>query len=430
MSPRLRGFRRPSRFAVPDIVPQEISVDDARRRIAGASSPLPAEEIAVLQALGCALAEPLVSPADLPAFTNSAMDGYAVRAADISAAHAQSVRLPVSSSIAAGSQIKAELEPGSCARIMTGAPLPAGADAVVPFEQTTPSDADWVAFGETLPAGANVRFAGEDARAGDQLLPLGTRVRPAVIALLSSLGLATVRVHRKPRVAVLATGDEVIEPGVPLAPGLIWDANSPALAAMIDDLGAVAIPLGIARDSGQELASRFEEAERRRADFLITCGGVSAGDFDLVKRVLFAHGHFEAWSVRMRPGRPLAFGKIGQLPVLGLPGNPAAAAVAFLQFARPAILTMLGVAPEHRLLPEIPVIVRDHIENRGGRRSFARVRVSRCAEGFEARLSGPQGSANVLTSARANGLLVIPEEIERVQPGMRLTAQMPGWSFD
>jgi len=413
--------------AVYESTPIELSVDEARRRVVDSFAPLPSEERATVDALNAVLAEALVAPIDLPVFTNAAMDGYAVRSSDLGWPETS---LPIATSIAAGDALGFPLPAASAARIMTGAPLPAGADAVVPFERTTLVSPAVVQIHDRPHPGTNVRWAGEHVRAGDVLLPAGTRIGPVQIALLSAVGLTSIRTHRRPRVAVLATGDEIVEPGNPLQPGQIWDANSASIVAMLADLGAVPVRLGIARDDSPDLVRRLEPAAALGVDLLITSGGVSAGDFDLVKQVLRDQGEVEVWSVRMKPGRPLAFGRIGLMPVLGLPGNPVAAMVAFLQFARPAILTMLGVDPPDLHLPEIAVTVLDAIDNPGHRRSFVRVAVSATAAGFEASLAGPQGSSDVVAFARANGLLVIPEEVERVEPGMRLMAQMPGWTLD
>lgn len=410
--------------------PREIGVDETRGRILAAFSTLPIEDAQIDDALGRVAAAKIYASVDSPIFTNSAMDGYAVRSADIARAAIKAVELSVAAEVPAGSGEEILLTQGSCARIMTGAPLPAGADVVVPFELTSPLEDGRVAIHVALAPGVNVRSAGEEFRVGDSLIDAGRRIGPAEAALLASAGVTSVNVRRPPRVAILATGDEVVGAGAPRAPGQIWNANSPMLASLILDLGAEPILLGIARDESDELIARFERARVSEVDLLITTGGVSAGDFDLVKRVLRAQGEFEEWRVRMRPGRPLAFGAIGALPVIGLPGNPVAAFVAFVQFARPAILKMQGAPPSDWLPPELPVIVRDEIDNRGGRRTFARVAVLRGGDGFEARLAGPQGSANLLTLSRSNGLLVIPEDLERIQPGMRLMAQMPGWRFD
>jgi molybdopterin molybdotransferase len=421
-----RGARSETPKTVDELFLPDLSVDEARRRILDAFTPLSIEIQPLAGASGAVLAEPLLTSIDLPRFTNAAMDGYAVRSVDAGRA----APLPVAFSVGAGDGQATTLAPGSAARIMTGAPLPAGADTVIPFEHATFAAPDLVRFDAGFKPGANVRVQGSDRRAGDLLLPAGTRIGPPQLALLASVGVAAISIHRRPRVAVLATGDEIIAPGQALNPGQIWDANSAAIIAMIADLGAVPVSLGIARDDPSELIGRFDEMTNLGADLLITSGGVSAGDFDMVKQVLRDRGSVEIWRVRMKPGQPLAFGKIGGVPVLGLPGNPVAALVSFLQFARPAILTMLGAPAAHRELVEVPVAVLDTIDNPGGRRFFVRVTVSATADGFAARRVGGQGSADVASFAGANGLLVIPETVARVEPGTRLWAQMPGWTID
>ena len=413
--------------AVSEPPPAELSVDEARRRILRRFAPLSIEEASVRSAVNLYLAKPVLASVDLPVFTNAAMDGYALRSDDVDVGGSE---LPIAASIAAGDACGFTLPPRSAARIMTGAPMPSGADAVAPFEHAALISDRLVRIAERPTAGANLRQAGEDVRRGDPILLSGRRIRPAQLAVLAAAGITMVHAHRRPRVAVLATGNEVVESGAPLESGQIWDANSAAIVAMINDLGAIAVPLGIARDDGPDLVRTLTEATRLGVDLLVTSGGVSAGDFDIVKQVLRAQGSVEIWRVRMKPGRPLAFGTIGDMPVLGLPGNPVAALVSFLQFARPAILTMLGAPIGELLLLEVPVTVVEAIENPGGRRNFVRVWVAPTRAGFEASMIGAQGSANVATFAQSNGLLVIPEDTARVKPGARLMAQMPSWSLD
>jgi len=276
-------------------------------------------------------------------------------------------------------------------------------------------------------AQSNVRRQGEDFCAGEQLLSAGTRVGPSQIALLASLGLPEIAVVRRPRVGVLTTGNEVVDPGQTLKPGQIWDSNGPAIAALIEQAGAIPVRLGIARDNASDVRQRLGDAQAAGLDLLITSGGVSAGDYDLVKEVLRASGDIAFWSVRIKPGKPLAFGLLDGLPLIGLPGNPVAGMVAFLQFARPALMKMLGRAD--LFLPEIEARLLDRVENRGGRRNFVRVRVEQAADGWTATLTGAQGSAQLSTMARANGLLIIPEEMTVAEPGMRFQVQMPGWEM-
>jgi len=407
-------------------VDRMVSVDDVLARVLAAVAPLPAVELPILDALDLVLADPVVAEGNVPPFRNSAMDGYAVRAADTAGAtQAAPIQLSVVAEIAAGGSPTAAVEPGTAIRIMTGAPIPDGADAVVRFEET---DEPAVASGRrSLPGPVaihrparvwdNVRHAGEDVAAGQTVLAAGTRLRPAAIGLLAAIGRPTVAVHRRPRVAILSTGDEVVDIAAPLGPGQIRDSNRHTLAALALRAGATVSLLGVARDDVASLTGKLAEAAA--ADLIVTSGGVSLGDFDLVKDVLRAEGRVDVWQVRMKPGKPLAFGQIGGRPLLGLPGNPVAAAVSFALFAQPAIRKLLG----HRdLSPRTArATVTEPLDNRGQRRHYVRVRLEPDgAGGLLARPAGAQG-AGVLTSlVRADGLLVVPEELEAVAPGTRL----------
>jgi molybdopterin molybdotransferase len=316
---------------------------------------------------------------------------------------------------------------------MTGAPMPLAADAVVRFEETDEGDGNrgqprngaWtVAIAKAACPGDNVRPAGEDVRRGTTVLSAGTRLRPAEIGLFAALGRSTVAVHRRPRVAVVSTGDELAAPGQPLCEGQIRDSNTSTIAAMVAQLGAVPIPCGVARDSVVGVRERLAEA--KTADLIVTSGGVSAGDYDVVKDVLRAEGEVAIWQMRMKPGKPLAFGRIEATPLLGLPGNPVAAAISFTQFGRPAILKMFG--RRDLTIPTIEARLLDRVDNRGRRRHFVRARVEGSHhEGFSVRVAGGQG-AGVLTSlVRANGLLVVPEDLEVAEPGMCLQVQLLDW---
>lgn len=413
----------------PEGMTQEpVSVDEARARILSAFHPLPAIDLPIEDALGYALAEDIVAPIPLPPFTNSAMDGFAVRTEDVAGATPETpVVLHVTGEAAAGSTPGMLLEPGTAIRIMTGAPVPEGAGAVIRFEDTEPvptSQGTMVHIFRAPRRGENIRPAGEDVPAGTHILSAGTPIRPAEIGLLAALGQARVRVHRPPRVAILATGNEVTEPGAPLAPGQIYDCNSHLLHALVRQCAGQPFRCGIARDALGDVRSKL--AAIHDADLILTSGGVSVGDYDIVKEALCLEGSVSLWQVRIKPGKPLAFGHVGSIPLIGLPGNPVAAAVAFAQFVRPAIRTMLG----HRNL-DLPVVqarVLDRIENRGGRRHFVRVWVEADTHGrYAARLAGPQG-AGVLTSlTRANGLLIIPEDLPAAEPGMILPVQILDW---
>jgi molybdopterin molybdotransferase len=407
------------------------SVSAAQERILQAIDRLAASIVPLDQASGLVLAQDVVAGHDNPPFDNSAMDGYACRAVDIAGATCERpVMLPVTAEIMAGTVPSLPLAQGAAARIMTGAPVPLGADVVVPFEETDEGAAIKGMVGIHAPrlAQSNVRRKGEDFSAGEQLLSAGTRVGPSQIALLASLGFPEIAVVRRPRVGVLTTGNEVVDPGQTLKQGQIWDSNGPAIAALIEQAGAIPVRLGIARDNAADVRQRLSDAQAAGLDLLITSGGVSAGDYDLVKEVLRASGDIAFWSVRIKPGKPLAFGLLDGLPLIGLPGNPVAGMIAFLQFARPALMKMLGRTD--LFLPEIEARLLDRLENRGGRRNFMRVRVEQSPDGWTARSTGAQGSAQLSTMARANGLLIIPEEIAVAEPGMRFQVQMPGWEME
>lgn len=410
-----------------------IDVDEARQRILQAFRPLSTERRPLADAMGSVLAVDIIAGSPVPAFANAAMDGFAVRASDtLGATHENPVLLRVIAEAAAGYASDVTLDMGTAVRIMTGAPIPAAADAVVRFEETDEgsgtvrhSAGATVQLHRGVVSGENVRPVGEDIHAGATILTAGTRVRPAEIGVLATLNRARVTVHRRPRVGILATGDEIVDAGLPLAPGQIRNSNGPMIAAMVTRIGGEAVPLGIARDRDSDLESRLEAASG--LDLLLTTGGVSVGDFDLVKQVLRRKGRIALWEVRIKPGKPLAFGWLGETPVLGLPGNPVAAAVAFEQFARPAIRTMLGDPVLE--IPTIMARLAGHVENRGGRRQFVRVAVSPTPEGYVARVSGPQGSGVLSTLASANGLMIVAEDLALVEDGALLPVQMLDWDL-
>ncbi len=411
-----------------------IGVDEALERILASFTPLPGPSTPILDALGLVLAEDVVAGDNLPPFANSAMDGYAVRASDTTkASKDRPVGLHVIGYVRAGAAPERHVTEGTAIRIMTGAPLPAGADAVVRFEDT---DEDGLVPGVAHPGrvsikraaapGDHVRPAGEDLKTGETPLRAGTRLGAPEIGLLAAMNRETVVVHRRPRVAILSTGDEVVAVGTEAQTGQIRDSNGNMLAAMTRQLGGEPLLLGIARDADDELRAQLGAA--RAADLLVTSGGVSHGDYDVVKQVLQREGEIAIWQVRMKPGKPLAFGRIGGTALLGLPGNPVAAAVGFAQFGRPAILTMLG--RRDLAMPTIQATVAERIENGGGRRHFVRVVVAGNAnDGYSARLAGHQGAGILTSLVRANGLLVVPEEMDAVEPGTRLPVQMIDWDL-
>jgi molybdopterin molybdotransferase len=394
-----------------------IGVDEALAAILSRFSPLECEERPLLEAVGQVLCRDVVSPFDVPPLTNAAMDGYAVRAEDTAAAgESRPIRLRVVEDLPAGRCAVHRVEPGTAIRIMTGAPLPEGADTVVQFELTGEGRGeprgDAVTVFAPCPPAINIRRAGEDLRGGEVTLGAGAAVRPAEVGVLATMGRTTAPVHRRPRVAILSTGDELLQPGQPWAPGKIYDANAFTLAAMVDRAGGVPLMLGAAPDRLDDLIARVDASEG--ADLLVTSAGVSAGDYDVVKQALTTLGEVTFYQVSMRPGRPLAFGDLRGVPLLGVPGNPVASAISFELFGRPAIRKMLGYRAWAR--PEVEAEFEGSIDNYDRRRSFYRVTLR---EGV-ARLTGPQGSGISRSLALADGLMVVGEQTASVASGDRV----------
>ena len=414
-----------------------LSVEDAYERIMAYFNPLDVEEKSALDALGQVLADDVVSPFYLPPLDNSAMDGYAILQSDIVGVSPDSPRLlQVISQVAAGQMPTMEVVKGSAIRIMTGAPVPDGADTIIPFEETDEVERKGkglslseIEIREELPRGANVRPAGEDVRKGEVVLKKGTVLRPSEIGVLASLGMPRVRVIRRPVVAILATGDELLRLGEPVEPGKIYDSNSYSMAASVLKYGGIPKMLGIARDNLEDMNQKLSLGTT--SDLLITSAGVSKGDYDVVKDVLMKRGEISFWSVRMRPAKPLAFGVIHgpegkRIPHLGLPGNPVSTMVALEEFARPAILKMLGKT--HLAKPLVEAILEGPIYNVDERRVFARVEVTRRDGNYYANPTGPQGS-NILTSmSRANGLAICPEDVPVMEAGQTVKVKMLNWN--
>lgn len=411
-------------------VERMLDVESALSIVMAAFAPLSPEWAPLLEASGRVLAEDVVARNNVPPFRNSAMDGYAVRAEDTTGASWEvPVALSVAGHVSAGQVATSEVSAGRAVRIMTGAPMPHGADAVVRFEETDEAGGTGGAdrpivrvYRPTKPLD-NVREAGEDIPLGRVVAARGRMLRPADLGLLASVGQPTACVHRRPVVAILATGNEIVEPGQGLAGGMVRDSNSFVLGALARSWGAEAHLMGIATDTVEDLTSRIRAA--RDADLIVTSGGVSLGDFDVVKDVLRAEGEVDVWQVRMKPGKPLAFGRVGETPLLGLPGNPVAAAVSFLLFGRPAIRRMLGESELEP--PTIDVVSGMAIDNRGQRRHYVRVRLEARADGPPLAMPVGEQGAGVLSSlAAADALLVVPESVERAPAGERFTA-IPLW---
>jgi molybdopterin molybdotransferase len=409
-----------------------ISVEEALQTIMDCFQPLEPEQVDILEGLGRVLAEDLHADIDIPPFDNAAMDGYALRASDVAtAAKDDPARLQVVGSVPAGRTSEISVGPGMAVRIMTGAPLPAGADAVVPFEQTLergPCRAgrrpEVEVYSPVAPADY-VRPRGEDVRVGELVLARGTLVRPQEIGVLASLGRSTYSVVRRPRVAIVATGDELVGINDEIAPGKIRSSNEYSIAALVRRYGGTPIRLGVACDTVQDIRAKIDEGLSAGADLFLTSAGVSVGDRDAVKDVLEGDGEMRFWQVRMKPGKPLAFGEIRGVPLIGLPGNPVAAMVCFEQFARPAILKMLGWDQWEK--PTVQVIL-DHDIMGSDYRSFVRAVVERREDGYHASaVRGGHGSGVLTSMVKANALLLVPEDVGRVSAGETLSAQMLGW---
>jgi molybdopterin molybdotransferase len=390
-----------------------ISVKEALHRILAQIPKLGRERVGLLQAQGRVLAEDIYSSRDIPPWDNSAMDGYAVRHADIEPASRETpVQLKVLGDLPAGNVFQGRVGPGEAVRIMTGAPLPAGADTVVPVEETVKADG-LVNILAGLPAGGNIRHAGEDVGAGEKVLEAGTVLRPAHAGMLASLRRSAVYVHQRPRVAVLSTGDELLEIDEPWQDGKIINSNSYSIAGQVLECGGEPLQLGIARDRREDLSTRMKEG--LVADLLITTGGVSVGDYDLVKALLKELGQMNFWKVAMRPGQPLAFGCLSGKPLFGLPGNPVSCMVSFEQFVRPALLKMAGFSRIFR--PGLRAVLKENLSKKAGLTYFVRCRLVEEQGKLYATTTGEQGSGILSSMVRAQGLLVLPAEATAAQKG-------------
>ena len=404
-----------------------LSVHEARERILSKLRPVTSTTLPLVECASRVLARDIVAADDLPLFENSSMDGFAVRAADVVDAAAASPRiLRVVADIPAGSQPTVSLAQGEAARIMTGAPLPEGADAVVPVEDTdfdtreagTPAPNEVQIFKPAKP-GANRRPRGTDIRAGDLVLHRGRTLKPQDLGLLAMLGIARVNVFRKPRIALFSSGDELLDVDTPLESGKIRDSNSYMLAALIEGAGADVIRLGVARDNYQSLQALLEKAVEVGADLILSSAGVSVGAFDFVKEVIESNGRMDFWRVNMRPGKPFAFGEYKNIPFVGLPGNPVSAFIGFEVFVRAAIGQLGGM--ETAVRRTVRVRCEEQIDS-DGRESYLRAGVREENGVFIARLTGHQGSGNLHSLVQANALLIIPAGVKCVPAGEEVNA--------
>ncbi|MGI8999131.1 MAG: molybdopterin molybdotransferase MoeA [Candidatus Limnocylindria bacterium] len=384
-----------------------LTVDEALVRLLADLRMTDGERVSLADGLGrVPMASSLAAVIDVPPFANSAMDGFAVRSAD-----ADLPRRVVGESRAGGPMAPA-VEAGTAVRIMTGAPVPVGADTIVPIEEASERDGMVTVAAALLP-GTHIRAAGLDVRRGEPVplprLPLSS----SAIGLLAAMGHADVEVQRRPRVAILSTGDELRDVGTPLDHGQIYDSNAPALAAAVAEAGGEPVILDRAPDEPDAIEAAVRSSVDT-ADLLIASGGVSVGDHDHVRGVIERLGALDFWRIAVQPGKPLAFGRIGEMPVIGLPGNPVSALVTFEVFVRPLLRAMMGLEGDGRLrvaARAVEAIGKDPV-----RRAYLRVRVDRVSDGYQARSAGGQGSSQLLPLASANGLLIVPEGIAATEP--------------
>lgn len=398
-----------------------ISVLDAQKTVLSNAMTMGLEKTDLLTALGRVLGEDVFAPFDIPGWDNSAMDGYAVRCEDLSAATSDHpIRLSVIEELPAGYVPQKTLGPLQATRIMTGAPVPPGADTVVRKEDTY-SDRDTVQIFIAPAKGENIRRRGENVRQGDLTLPRGTVLRPAHIGLLASFCRSHVAVHQAPRVAILATGDEIMPIDGERDSSKLVDSNTYSIAAQVKECGALSLVLGIARDEKAELVKKLHEG--LTADVVITTGGISVGDYDFVREIFESLGVKMVFSkVAMRPGKPVSFGTLGEKLVFGLPGNPVSCMVCFELFVRPALLKMMGHTQVLR--PQVEAVLVHDLETKKGLRFFLRVQLSHREGRIYASATGNQSSGILRSMALANGLLVIPEETEQVRAGDTVTVYL------
>jgi molybdopterin molybdotransferase len=383
-----------------------LTVEEAQSLVLQRVPRMPAESVPLLEGHGRVLAEPVVADADIPPFDNTSMDGYAVVAADTITTP---VELEVVGVVPAGRVAEFTVGRGQAAKIMTGAPMPEGADAVVQVEWTEPLEQGRrVRVQRGVTPGQNVRPRGEDMRRGQVVLQPGERLTPAAIGMLATLGKASVAVYRRPRVAIIATGDELLDLSEPLRPGAIRNSNSYALAAAVASQGGIPWVLPPARDELSSIEAVLQDAIAG-ADVVVSSGGVSVGDFDLVKTALERHGSLQFWQVRMKPGKPVVFGELAGRPFLGLPGNPVSALVTFELFVRPLLREMQG--DRHWQRPILPLPLGAAFTEVSDRRHYVRVRLAPNAEGQLAAWPNPDQGSNIQTSWHgAGGLMIVPEE--------------------
>ncbi len=409
----------PSPCGCDEVPPGTLTVEQARERILSLITAISeSRPVDLMDALGAVLAEAVTSPVDVPPHRNSAMDGYAVRSADLPAEG--TARLDVVGTSWAGRPWAGTVGEGQCVRIMTGAEVPAGADTVI-MQEHVERDGDAIVIASGHQAGQNVRMPGEDIRRGEVVLEPGQRLRPAELALLASLGVPGVSVYRKPKVAFFSTGDELVAPGGELGPGQIYDSNRYAIHGMLAMLGVEILDLGTIPDTREAVEQAFRDAASQ-ADAIVTSGGVSVGDADYVKETLDRLGEVDFWKIAMKPGKPLAFGKVDKAWFFGLPGNPVSTLVTFYQFAQPALRRLMGQNVAEPLTIRVPCA--EPLKKRPGRTDFQRGILERDASGrLTVRSVGQQASHILSGMSRANCFIVLPRESAGVDAGTEVDVQ-------
>ena len=411
----------PALSCADDYDPNSMPVDKAREVIGRFLSPVTAtERVHVRAALGRVLAAEVISPLNVPAHDNSAMDGYAVRYADLKADG--EVTLTIAGSAFAGAPYAGRLNAGEAVRIMTGGVVPAGADTIV-MQEHVKAAGNRVTIGGGQRKGQNLRCAGEDLKAGEPALGKGRRLRSADVGLIASLGIPEIEVYRKLRVAFFSTGDELVSIGTVPQEGQIYDSNRYTIHAMLERLGCEVLDMGVVRDDPALLEQAFERAAGA-ADVVITSGGVSVGEADFVKDLLNKLGQVVFWKIAMKPGRPLAYGRVGEAHFFGLPGNPVSVMVTFYQFVRDALLTLSGETPVEPA-PTFTVPCTSTLKKAPGRTEFQRGILARDANGqWSVRVTGEQGSGILRSMSEANCFIILPTEQGNVSPGTLVQVQV------
>ncbi|MCE9632637.1 MAG: molybdopterin molybdotransferase MoeA [Methylophilales bacterium] len=403
-----------------DYDPNSMNVDKARHFIRQYLSPIQAQEsLALRSSLGRILATDILSPCNVPNHDNSAMDGYAFNGDDIAADTTTSLKIV--GTAFAGKVFDGKVERGQCVRIMTGAVMPDATDSVIPQEQAQ-VDGEKIMFGAGARRGQHRRFAGEDLKLGQVVLPTGHLIRPADLGLVASLGICEVKVYRKLRVAFFSTGDELSSIGQQLESGQVYDSNRYTIYGMLARLGVEIIDMGVVRDDPVLLEQALVNASES-ADVVITSGGVSVGEADYMKELLNKRGQVVFWKIAMKPGRPLAYGKIGNAHYFGLPGNPVSVMVTFYQFVRDALLNLMG-QPHPRPIPLFSAICDDEIRKAPGRTEFQRGVLHQVNDDWHVKLTGNQGSGVLSSMSEANCFVVLDEACGNIAAGALVQVQL------